>query len=113
MNPGFRRDGVPGSSRGGPTTCGLTSGDDRRVNDGWKLTPWRRRIQLVVATPRSGGLCMVRPRGWAAARAGRPPMRSPGGQRRGQQVSEDEHLHAALAHPGLELVVLVLGALDP
>src|SRR5947207_9115011 len=36
------------------------------------------RIQPVVATPRSGGVCMGRPRGWAAAAAGRPAMRSPG-----------------------------------
>src|SRR5438093_13439140 len=35
-------------------------------------------IQLVVATPRSGGVWMGRPRGWAAAATGRPAMRSPG-----------------------------------
>ena len=40
------------------------------MRDGW--------IQLVVATPRSGGVWMGRPRGWAAAATGRPAMRSPG-----------------------------------
>jgi hypothetical protein len=35
-------------------------------------------IQPVVATPRSGGARMGRPRGWAAAATGRPPLRSPG-----------------------------------
>ena len=36
------------------------------------------RIQSVVATPSGGGGRMGRPQGWAAARAGRPAMRSPG-----------------------------------
>ena len=36
------------------------------------------RIQSVVATPRSGGVRMGRPKGWATAATGRPPMRSPG-----------------------------------
>ena len=36
-----------------------------------------------------------------------------GGERLGQQVLDVEHLDAALAHPGDELVVLPLGALDP
>ena len=36
-----------------------------------------------------------------------------GRERLGEQVLEQEDLDAALAHPGDELVVLVLGALDP
>ena len=36
-----------------------------------------------------------------------------GGQRLGQQAPELEHLHPALAHPGDELVVLVLCPLHP
>jgi hypothetical protein len=35
-------------------------------------------VQGVVATPRAAGVWMGRPRGWAAAATGRPPMRSPG-----------------------------------
>jgi hypothetical protein len=36
-----------------------------------------------------------------------------GRQRLGEEVAEQEDLHPTLAHPGHELVVLVLGALDP
>ncbi len=36
-----------------------------------------------------------------------------GGERLGEQVLQQEDLDAALAHPGDELVVLVLRALDP
>ena len=41
------------------------------------------------------------------------PASVAGGERLGEQVLEQEHLDAALAHPGDELVVLVLRALDP
>src|SRR4051794_29506275 len=36
------------------------------------------QVQGVVATPRSTGVWMGRPAGWATAATGRPPMRSPG-----------------------------------
>ena len=42
---------------------------------GSRISGW---IQVVVATPRSGGVWMGRPRGWASAATGRPAMRSPG-----------------------------------
>src|SRR5205814_9140067 len=42
---------------------------------GW---PGIGRIQAVVATPRSGGVAMVKRRRRRSDRTGRPPMRSPG-----------------------------------
>ncbi len=45
------------------------------------------RNQLVVATPRSRRCCVGRPRGWASAATGRPPMRSPGQPPGGSEVA--------------------------
>jgi hypothetical protein len=70
----FRESVIPGTGLCGRSTRppGSRRPERRTVRRG------AGRIQLVVATPRSGGVRMGRPRGWAAAATGRSPMRSPG-----------------------------------